>query len=131
MLEWKRIVYLYIHCRLRSMFQDLRLGLPFCISQARNSIYNIICRGIYIMYNLRWWSDCWYLWNCWLSLLKLFFYRVDMNKMIDSSLFPSYVLQLLIDFIYRRIHVPFLQILLLYVKHHHMHRLILKDVSDQ
>jgi hypothetical protein len=32
------------------MIQDLRLGLPFCISQARNSIYNIICRGIYIVF---------------------------------------------------------------------------------
>ena len=53
----------------------------------------------------------------------------DMKKYRYLFLFP--IIYIHFDFLYRRIYVPFRQIPLLYVKHRHMYRLILEDVSDQ
>ena len=69
--QWKphehfflKIVYLYLYCRWRSIYEKREGGDPinkfnlataFCMSHTRTWIFNIICRGLYYMFvDLRW-----------------------------------------------------------------------------
>ena len=68
---------------LQTYIYQFNLYTFLCQFQARTWISNIICHGLFYVYriDLRWEMIvpfCWYWWNCWPSLLKLFFYNTKL-----------------------------------------------------